>query len=1550
MLLAHGRSLILTGLIVMSPGYAQAFVGKTFDPTLAFPRKGGYKCTPASGENVPVVGDAQGKELLSRLLPHLQTEYQSPEDFKLERTVRGRDSFHLVYNLQQDGIPIDDQELTLSVDSECNLFRYQSFIAKTKFEKVAEGNGSRIDSEQAALQLLKGHIEKKGTKVYQTLNYLEERFFDLKYKLRLDAENATARKIYLVGKNNELVLNYLVNLPIGYPQGSVEFLIDSRPQEVVEVELGKSNANFRRANHHSYAMSEDRIPFELLRRQELKFDDYGDDPKKVLGDTYTTNFWSKASEKLTTLTLDYNVAYPIYTNFAQFFNSKPFDWPWFEGNDFGKFLSDKPEWTHFQTKAILNNLATIDKSINYIDSLGYTGFGEYKVGLVLAKNSRSEQDDKTNLYMHIFDMVSLGSRCDNDLFDRSVAYHEVGHAIHERLRVKSSPVVDKIPAAISEAIADYWAGVWLSRDPKWNGEISAYGAWACPEIAHDVRDLIPVKYDYFEGFEQGITRKHSDVMGPRGKVPTEELLAAPLLAARNKMFYNNDLNNNGDLQTRYRGVDTAPGAALADQIVLEALAGLDNRQDYRHVAVAIVSSAMRLMPDDNTAANIYLTEFYNANLLPRAIDPGSQVAFVEPDTGVATVRIKNKWRDYDTKVTAKFASSQGDPVATTIEGGKQVTEQLQFNKPGQCFTTIDANLRLARIVEDSEFTAEDRDFAFKLVSGQEVRSIKAKPVGEPSTGLWNVDFDSEFVANDNTLSVVAIESPIKVTRARMFLSSDTSQSIDLTLLAHPERSLSYWYQLPKTVSLSKGKWIVELQGNKATEVVFKQAECVAPFTIVGKPEANEETTLSWQAMRGLIALPDISWAIKDMPESDFVGTTYNTTLPNFAKDTSLTVTARMTRQGITRTESKSVLVKADNDPAKFKLVVAGEVDEEQTITASISELSDPDSTKHTYLWTVDGQTLSNNTATINWKTPQVKEDRKVVIKATVIDAEDQSSQSSQNASFVIKQVNQPPVVSLGTHSVRQGGTLSIVPSISDSDTEVSKLTKKWLVHTDSGVKEFTGASLSFPVDKDYPGKSIKVTLTVSDGDKSTTASSVVPVIEVNRRPSIEIVGKTTAAAEELVIVKAQLTDENPDAVKLKWVVQGNNVGWKPVGVKGDAIEVGIGRQSEPGQALIKLVAIDGDFKVEKTHTINWPGYSTSKPVLKIKAPKTFDYTTQQFFDISFEASDPDSWPKPVKVTWQQLDGKDLNVKPQNEKTITVMPQEKYAGQTVRFKFVATDGATTTEQIVSVKLNAIPGPIIKISEFTDVVKEGEKIIVDASQTKNSLEGKPVFYNWKVIGMADTDAIDAFRDSKLVFTAPEVANDTELKIELTASYYKYASKKILTVKVKDTGSVQKPESKQMKIKLEKKAGAQFEIDAAQLTDLDQARKYKYQWRQTKGDSVTWIEQNGRVAKIALTDETSTPKLGFTLDLTTEGVGVRSYTTEVAVSRIETTVVPPDTGDTTGGADNGDSTGDKLPKPKPANTGGGGGGSANWWLLLALAMVWGVRTSRRKKLPLI
>lgn len=1491
--MSHRPLLYVFTLLLFVPLQTKA----SFEPGLVFPETNRYTCSSAD-----VVGIVQAKEVLAQLLPDLSAEYDQVSDYLYVNHKSGYKSHHFLFTLHKDNVPIYGQDITLSINEQCQLFRYQYHVDVSANPILNNKSGASVSSSDDAIEQVKSRLKKDGSSLYYLILMRKNMFATFSQdgqdvKPSVAEEKISAQPIYK-WIEGELRLGYNVNIPLNNPEGLVETYLDS-----TDGSLGGF-----------YYQGKLSSPTPLSNPVELNWTSYGDNPASWWGSTLSKTFWQEHVGNVQRSLPLKSLSEPE-SRYIQFYSNRDFHW-WNHGfsKDYPDFWLQANDVSRYQIPAILTNMQAVHDGFSYAaETLSYDFVGKRKVAVML-----TDSDWRYDKYVPEFDAILIGdNKCKGSVYDPSVVYHEQGHALFSRLLLQGMPTKHekaKANIAINEAFADYWASTLLSRNDRWNGILANLRKDVCG--GNGIRNFNKPEQDYFNGFEAHIGAGHSKVTGNYGEVVTETLLAAPLHRARQDIGQNSFINSDQELINRY---GPNPAKALADQIILEAFLGLSMYQQYQETAYAIYQSAKRLDPK-NIAAPIFRKHFTNVNLMPRDVEPTDRTAFASPQSRQAQIALSSRRESQSgSDVTLSF----GDLSKVTLKLAAGSKQEEWLDAPSvQCFAFQQSNLQLNHTLKDNG-VLQNREYNMALVGGNKVTQMQAKHVASEK---WMFNLAND-VLNDSNKKVLLRVNGNHGALLELNKEGSSSPIRFEQSFTHLGR---YWYMLNDTASLTKGDWGFNSAAAKQADLFI--VDCIPEFTVVLSGDRKENSQLNAYARSDSTPLNSVEWRIKEFSDSAMSGQNFSYTLPNLKKPKRITLEATVNLSGASRTVQTIADIAAVNELSSFSFQVPTQVDENSSVKFAIKDLTDPEGTDALKVeWFVNDAPVGEGTA-VDWVAPEVESDTNFRISVKVVDLEDMGSVTEKRTTTLVKHINKAPVVSLSGKAVKQGETLSMTPTVSDADNDTTDLTFSWKVSLADGDRTYQGRTLTLPIDDDYPNDSILVEVVVSDNVDQTKASATVQVIKVNKAPVVILSGNTSGEADSWVKVDSQITDESPSDVALVWAVT-PGITWEKIG--NGSIKVLMPKKSSSGLIQVSVTANDGELSGSASHSIRWLAYQNSAPVVNIEGIQRAQFGGK--VELQAVGIDSDQWPKALSYTWTQVD----NTTPVAYKVIgsrlVFDVTEDLANTRLSFMVTASDGEKTASRRHTVDIGALPLPQIVTAPLEQTYSESELVNIDASGSRPS-RGKPLSYQWKQVSDVELGDFDK-NNSQLRFTVPELSEDKTIEFELVVTEDGQQSSKRLVLELKNRGPKPRPIQKPIAVEVIKndKQKSVIEIDATAVVELDENVEYQYYWRKVKGPEVNWIDRESKRLKVRLASETVqkmsrslsqnnkadlVQMLGFELDLTTPTQGKRTYGLEVEVKQAETSgeVVNPPT----------------SPSPSPTGGGGGGGGSLGWVSLSALLLL--------------
>lgn len=174
-------------------------------------------------------------------------------------------------------------------------------------------------------------------------------------------------------------------------------------------------------------------------------------------------------------------------------------------------------------------------------------------------------------------------------------------------------------------------------------------------------------------------------------------------------------------------------------------------------------------------------------------------------------------------------------------------------------------------------------------------------------------------------------------------------------------------------------------------------------------------------------------------------------------------------------------------------------------------------------------------------------------------ASDGKSTVFQDVEIIVKKFNHPPVLErIDDITVEEGGTVILNPEYSDVDGQ--ELTVAYSGWMDSG--EYTTTY-------DDAGEYV-VTVTVSDGEKTTSHDVIITVNNINRAPVLELAENIEGIEKQLISIDAKTADPDGDTLSMTYSAPFDENGeW----------QTAVG---DHGDYTIKVTVSDGDLSSAKS--------------------------------------------------------------------------------------------------------------------------------------------------------------------------------------------------------------------------------------------------------------------------------------------------------------------------------------------------------------------------------
>ncbi|MFT3838765.1 MAG: myxosortase-dependent M36 family metallopeptidase [Myxococcaceae bacterium] len=464
--------------------------------------------------------------------------------------------------------------------------------------------------------------------------------------------------------------------------------------------------------------------------------------------------------------------------------------------------------------------------------------------------------------------------------------------------------------------------------------------------------------------------------------------------------------------------------------------------------------------------------------------------------------------------------------------------------------------------------------------------------------------------------------------------------------------------------------------------------------------------------------------------------------------------------------------------------------DERTVVQLHGSALDPDGDAVTYTWTQVSPatpvvTLSDATdPSATFTAPEVNADTDFTFELSATDGI--APAVTAQVVVTVKNVNRAPVAVAVAPPTANEHTTVTLDGAGSSDPDGDTLTYAWAVTgtgpTGSQLNNATQAAATFDTGDVSADTPVTLTLTVSDGTLSSTATVVVNVLDKNNAPVAVATGPASANSRSVVTLDGSgSTDADGNPLTYLW-----------------------SQVAGPGVQLSDASAIAPTFTAPQVTTDTTVGFvltvsdgslsNTSapvsivihkdnrKPVANAGEALTVDEGAQVKL-LGALSSDPDG--DGLTYTWTQTAGTpSVTLSSATTANPTFTAPDVSADTELTFSLVVNDGAVDSDPatvVVTVKnVNSNTSPIAKpIAQM--LVDPGVKVTLDASGSSDP-DGDPLTFKWKQVS-GDTVTLDHDDVAKPAFTAPKKDAVVVLDFEVTVTDSHSASAvahEIITVK--------------------------------------------------------------------------------------------------------------------------------------------------------------------------
>ena len=1253
-------------------------------------------------------GNPQDTAAVLQLLPPVLEKVHSPwgaARFTLTARTSGADTQHLLFNLAQDGIPVEGEALMLTTDNECRLIDYQYHVSPT-LPPLSPDTGKTIGSDQEALGALQ-RLYSEGSSE-RTLLLRSLTIFKLSDRAgnplpsTIYPERAEVLPLYRV-QNDKLVLGYHTMMPITAPNGVIEHWWSS--EEAAPQRIYQRFPLRRQSINQSPPVSLTLSPQTWL--------DYGQHPARTLGTPLPPDFWTLAPQRQVSLVTD--LGQPLETPWLRLSDTQNFTWPTI-GDSLDGFRQRANADQLYRLGSMLTALAWGDRSLAYFgDRLGYAPLLQQRPTLLL------QQDIRGDRYLAGLDTIELRpsalDSCPAVTFDPGALLHELGHALFARLQ----PTLSKelLAISINEGFSDFWAGNILRQDPSWNGHLTEFKDDICTS-SNSIRDLKSGDHDYFDGLESKLVKIHQPVYGPYGPVQTEVMFAHPLLEALESLE-----QEQGEA-----------GQTLANKIVLESISGLLPGTGYRPLAERILIMA-RHLDTTGRAEQHFRLALTNANLLPRQVEPVHREVMVMPIGNTGTLLLRNNSTDQIADEVT-LALGNGTPVTSSLTPGEH-----HLPLPAQaptCGEATESSLLLQQT--EQGVSIQNKHYPVALIGGYEHYDT---PLASAQDGSLNLIVTEPLLWHKGNQRQL-----IRLTTNGALAHAPSLEQAGLTYSLRQMAHVGNQYWLQGDEKLESGVWRLAIP-NASAELV--SITCLPPLTLDGPNNLNEKETLKMQARLGDIPV-EVNWHVL---EKSYIGNELNLTLPDLAVSTDILVNASMSWEDGSVTQVRRVSIKASNAPTQFRIEAPDRAEEESVITLKAMDVIDPDSAGYLEAeWSIDDQIIGSGMS-VTWRAPANTEERTAILTLKLRDIRDENSTVSQSQPLHLLHRNRAPSLKInGATTLQAGEVLHLDAITSDLETANDNLLLSWQWQDESA--SYKGAHYEWVSQPAATTVQRILLVRVSDGDQVTEQRLPITVM-ATQAPMVTLDGPSQSVGGESVILTAHGSDPSQRPLTYRWLVLGQVPNQQ---ISANQIQLILPRDNG-GQVQVQ-VTVDNGVVHGSTHSLlTWSAYPNKAPAIQVSGPT--QARPGERVQLTAEASDPDQWPSALNVTWRQVSGPGISLDASGNRVSLLIPNNA-AGQRLEFEADAFDGSQHTATRWAMNVSDQPRHELIVAPIPGEVGEATMLLLDA-HASHSASNQALTYRWELLdGGAPISGLPASGE-RVRLQLPEVSGDIPTQIRLIAS---------------------------------------------------------------------------------------------------------------------------------------------------------------------------------------
>ena len=305
--------------------------------------------------------------------------------------------------------------------------------------------------------------------------------------------------------------------------------------------------------------------------------------------------------------------------------------------------------------------------------------------------------------------------------------------------------------------------------------------------------------------------------------------------------------------------------------------------------------------------------------------------------------------------------------------------------------------------------------------------------------------------------------------------------------------------------------------------------------------------------------------------------------------------------------------------------------------------------------------------------------------------------------------------------------------------------------------------------------------------------------------------------------------------------------------------------AQAGVATVQLGS-GGSFEVHFQNIGHVTSGGIDQPTLRIDPVVADESAPVQIHAIALSNST-----EPLTFSWTQVSGPAVTLSEGGTASPSFQPPELSTGSTMRFQVEVSDGVSTTVERLTIGIAAENDPVVVDAGPGQIAAEGDQVTLGA--TAVDPEGKPIVLQWTQVGGPDVQLSGADTAAP-TFVAPDLAEDTVLTFEVSASDGEHTATSLVTVLVQASDDAALVN-----------AGPDMAVEEGNAVQLvatandPEGQPLTYSWTQTGGPAVVLSGGDSATPTFVAPEGVSNTTLHFQVTVS-DGTNVSTDTVTVTV----------------------------------------------------------------------